>query len=251
MRSSVTEPSGCAASSSCRAGVAHRRAPRVDGVALVGEHRVAHVVVRVHEVTVLVGLGHLDRRWPSPRRSRRRRPTTRARCCTRTRGRDAAPCRPSRRATCRGASRAPGARAGCRCARRSATSSLPVSDSPAAFHPTLIQMPLPIVKTAGIAGDAPLDRDELVAVPRGEIVVVADQHVAVGGRGRRRPPGRCTGRRSPRRRPASAARTRSPRPSTRTTPAGRRPRPPRAPSSSSITHGMRVGGEVAVPARRA
>ncbi len=35
-----------------------------------------------------------------------------------------------------------------------------------------------------VAGNAPLDRDEFVAVARGEVVVVADQHVAVGGRGR-------------------------------------------------------------------
>ena len=36
-----------------------------------------------------------------------------------------------------------------------------------------------------IARNAPLDRDEFVPVARGEIVVVADQHVAVGGRRRR------------------------------------------------------------------
>ena len=119
-RSSVTDPAGCAASSSRRARVADGGALRVGGVALVGEHRVADVVVRVHQMAALVGLGHLDRRSRSPRRSRRGRPTTRARCCTRTRGRGGAPCRPWRRATCRGASRAPGARAGYRSARRSA-----------------------------------------------------------------------------------------------------------------------------------
>ena len=63
-------------------------------------------------------------------------------------------------------------------------SSLPVRERPAEFQPTLIQTPLPIVKTVGSPGTHALDRDQLVAVAGREVVVVRDEHVAVGGRGR-------------------------------------------------------------------